>query len=149
MYIQRSDGKFVLNPEWQSEECSYATEGDIVTLYLQNKSHLSRYLKKLFGKAKAEFIRKIGNLNIYNITLREPILIHSDDCLVTDSPALPECLLWYLTVPAEEFVNSKKRSNLLRFFVCGPSLKSPNFFNDVEVNFIKTEKDGLITLCRK
>lgn len=150
MYIQTCNNTFVHNPFYNDDDdCSYSTNNDIIELLIPNKKQLRTYINRFFGSATATYKTKVGVYNVYTIELRQPILLHSDECHTTNYPPLSECLLWTLTVPAEEYVNSKRRSPLLKFLVCGPSLTSTNFFKIVDSEFDKTEQDGKVTLCRK
>ncbi len=150
MYVQRSDEKFVLNPRGNSENSSYEFEDEQLRLYIENKKFLRRELTHYFGKSsQAEFLRKVGNYNVYDVKIVEPIKIHDDECYVTESPAYTEMLIFQITVDPLELTNSKKRSTLLKYFVLGHDLTSTNFIKDVEDRCVRIENNGLVTLLKK
>lgn len=150
MYVQRNDGLFVLNPHYETDGFSYATSDLIVLVYIKNKDNLAKSMKNCFTTWEPPiFVNKTGDLNVYEVLLTGPIIVHSRDCLVTTEPVVDESLIFSVTVPSYEFVNSKKRSDLLKYFVLGSSRKSANFFKVVDEFFDKTEDNGLITLTRK
>lgn len=150
MYIQTTNGDFVLNPRYSVEDASYETIDDEVFLFVKNKKHLNVYLKMFFTDAEALFVKKVGELNQFVVTLFSPIVSYDPDCLVTDSPVIDECLIFNVTVTNDELTNSKKRSEILKHFVLGPTRKSLNFLKVVDEGFVKcVNNNGTVTLTRK
>ncbi len=151
MYVQRYDGQYVLNPhgEW-GEDASYETHENVITVYVKNKTQLVPALRVFFKSyVKYEYVHKVGDLNIFTVYISGPILLHNENCHVTQEPVVDECLIFEMTVPSSEFANSKKRSDMLKYFVLGPLRTSVNFFKVVDEHFTKTEDNGFVTLRRK
>jgi hypothetical protein len=144
VYLQNSEGKFVLDPKYSYMLESYETYNDEVKAWVANKKTIVPFLKKCFTSFTYEFDRKVGAMNQYSVVPTGPVILFGSECVFTDSPPPSETMVFSLTVNKIELVDRSYRSELLAHWVLG--LEHPTQFNKLLKRDFNVEEVDILTV---
>lgn len=120
MFVQRVDGVFVLNPRHTHQDGFYETVDDELILFVYNKSKAVGLRRQFFERAKLHYVDCVGSCHRYRVELLGRLLLGGG--VETNDPPTMSTMLWQLEVNVEQITNSKKRTNLLKRLVLGPTM---------------------------